>query len=166
MPRSRTHAVPRPMTSEPTAIALDATHATPLEEAPVDALMRLAAGVRCLRSADGRLYAQVPVDGRREIHALKSPAFRHWLIGAYLRDCGKVPSEWSLSRALGALEAIAWCEGGTPSIFIRVGYDGKSEDNGNGLRSFLDLGDATGQVVEIGPDGWAVGSNPRVHFRR
>ena len=150
--------------------ATDAATASPLEdkEAPVESLMRLAALARCLRSTDGRLYIQVPVDGRREVYALKSAAFKHWLIDAYFHEFRKVPSDWSVRRALGALAAMAWRAGANPSIFIRVGHDGSSNANANGGGSkyFLDLGDSLGQAIEIGPEGWAVVSNPPVHFRR
>ena len=47
----------------------------PDDKAPVDALIRLTALARCLRSTDGRLYIQVPVDGRREVYAIRSSAF-------------------------------------------------------------------------------------------
>jgi hypothetical protein len=49
----------------------------------VEALLKTAALARFFRSADGRLHAEVPVDGRWEIYALKSTAFRHWLNESY-----------------------------------------------------------------------------------
>ena len=67
-------------------------------------------------------------------------------------------------RSRAALEATARFEGGTPSIFVRVGHDGNG--NGNGSACYLDLADPGGQAVKIGPDGWSVVDNPRVHFRR
>ena len=46
---------------------------------------RLAAGVRLSRSADGRFFAQVPVENRDEIYGLKSASFRDWLIAPFPR---------------------------------------------------------------------------------
>ncbi|MFI5454033.1 MAG: hypothetical protein ACHRXM_01140 [Isosphaerales bacterium] len=133
-------------------------------EGPVKALLRLTATVGFLHSTDGRFYAQVSVAGRPEVFALRSPAFRAWLIEGYFRECLEVPSDWSIRRALAKLEATARFEGGTPSIFIRVGHDG----NGGGHASdcYLDLGDPGGHAVKIGPEGWSVVEHPRIHFRR
>ena len=63
-----------------------------------------------------------------------------------------------------ALEAIARFEGGTPSIFVRVGHDGNGA--GTGSACYLDLADPAGQAVKIGREGWSVVEDPRVHFRR
>ncbi|MFI5461454.1 MAG: hypothetical protein ACHRXM_39135, partial [Isosphaerales bacterium] len=137
----------------------------PLErEGPVPVLLRLTANAAFLRSTDGRFYAQVSVGGRPEIYALRSAAFRDWQIDGYFRACGELPSDWSIRRVLAKLEATARFEGGTPSIFVRVGHDG--DRNGNGSACYLDLADPGGQAVQIGPEGWSVVNNPRVHFHR
>ena len=61
---------------------------------------------------------------RREIYSAQAPAFRDWLIGRYSRDCRELPSGWAIRRVLGDLEVvIARFEGGTPSVFIRVGRE-------------------------------------------
>ena len=102
------------------------------------------------------------VGGRREALALKTAAFRDWLIGGYLKACRRVPSDWAIRRALAALEATARFEGDTPSIFVRVGHDG----SGSGSPCYVDLADPGGQAIRIGPEGWTVVDNPCVHFRR
>jgi len=135
----------------------------PLEdEGSVEVLLRLAASARFFRSADGRLYAQVPVGNRRETYGLKSAALRDWLSRGYFCDCRELPSRGSIRRVLDALEGIARFEGGTPSCFIRVGHDG----TGKSSAFFLDLGDPSGQAIKIGPEGWSVVDRPDVHFRR
>jgi len=59
----------------------DAVIENPLpDEGPVDRLMRLTANAGFLRSTDGRFYAQVSVGSRTEVYALRSAAFRAWLI--------------------------------------------------------------------------------------
>ena len=139
----------------------------PAHEGPVERLLSLTASAGHRRSTDGCFFAQVPVGGRRETHALRSPAFHDWLIDGYLRDSRRVPSDWSIRRVLGVLEATARFGGGTPSIFVRVGHDGNS--SGNGSASFgrslgwpagtalLDYGDnrreATRADVEDSPLG-------------
>src|SRR6476661_845901 len=92
-------------TAEPTENFLES-------EGPVDQLLRLTETAGLLRSTDGRSYARVSVGGRSETHALKSAAFRDWLIDGYFRACRQVPSDWSMRRVLGALEAAARFEAG------------------------------------------------------
>ncbi|MFI5457282.1 MAG: hypothetical protein ACHRXM_17690 [Isosphaerales bacterium] len=137
----------------------------PLErERPVKALLRLTETAGFLGSTDGRFYARVSVAGRPEIYALRSAAFRDWLIDGYFRTCREVASDWSIRRVLARLEATARFEGGTPSIFIRVGHDG--DDYGNASACYFDLADPAGRAIRIGPEGWSVVDNPPVHFRR
>ena len=61
-----------------------------------------------------------------------------------------------------ALEAFARFEGGKPSLFIRVGFDRAKE----GERYYIDLGNASGQAVEIGAEGWNIVEKTEVDFRR
>jgi hypothetical protein len=117
-----------------------------------------------LRSTDGRSYAQVSLGGRREIYALRSRAFRDWLIEGFYRGCGELPSDWSMRRVLAALEAIARFEAGAQSIFVRVGRS--VTDDGISSAWYLDLADSGGRAVKIGADGWSVVTDPCVHFRR
>jgi hypothetical protein len=126
---------------------------------------------------------------RREIYALRSTAFRDWLINGFYRARGEIPSDWSLRRILMAVEAAARFEGGAPSVFVRVGHDGNGNANGdsdgcdNGddkddgnsnsgagadacLPTYLDLADPAGHVIQVGPGCWSIISEPTVCFRR
>ena len=118
----------------------------------------------CSERATAVSYAEVSVRGRSEAMALKSAAFRDWLIEGYYRACRELPSDWAIRRVLGALEAIARSEAGTPSVFVRVGHDGNSD--GNGSACYLDLADPSGRAVKFGPEGWSVVESHGVHFRR
>jgi len=64
-------------------------------EGPVKALLRLTETPGFLHSTDGCFYAQVSLGGRPEIHALKSAAFRAWLIdqskNAFIARQGTAP---------------------------------------------------------------------------
>ena len=142
----------------------DAIFDVPAEgEGSLEVLLRLAASARAFRSADGRLYARVPVGDRHEVLGLKSAALRDWLIDGYLVDHGDLPTDWTIRRVLAALEARARVEGGTSSVFIRVGRDFAVDDDSS---SYLDLGDFSGRAVKIGAGGWSVVNRPNVHFRR
>jgi hypothetical protein len=145
---------------EPSAIAHVGGQIDP--ERSLQVLLRLASGARFFRSAEGRLFARVPVDSRQEIHGLASTAFRDWLIKGFFAERGEIPSPAAMRRVLTALAARARFEGGTPSVFIRVGHDG----SGSADPFFIDLGDASGRAISIGLEGWSVVDRPAVHFRR
>ena len=94
------------------ASAKNAAIATRRErESPVKALLRLTENAGLLRTSDGQSYAEVSVRGRGEAMALKSDAFRDWLIDGYFRECRELPSDWAIRRVLGALEAIGAVRG-------------------------------------------------------
>jgi hypothetical protein len=141
-------------------------HARPEEERPVEVLLRLAARARLFRAADAGLHARVPVGDRHEIYGLKTAAFRDWLIGGYYADQGEPASDWAIRRVVGALEARARFDGGTPSFFIRVGRAGGGDGQQDRSSYFLDLGDPSGRAIEISADGWSVVDRPGVQFRR
>ena len=132
------------------------------ERTAVARLLQLAGVARLFRSGDGRLFARVLVENRSEVHALKSGAFRDWLIGAHFRECGALPPDGAVRRVIGALEAFSRFEGGAPSIFIRVAGSGKSD----GAATYIDLGDTSGRAVEIVGGGWSIVDQPMVDFRR
>ena len=61
------------------------------DEGPVKALLRLTETAAFLRTTDDCFYARVAVAGRREIHALKSAAFRSRLIDRLPGNCAASP---------------------------------------------------------------------------
>ena len=66
-------------------------------------LFGLAECAPLVRAVDGRLHARVPVNGRQEIYALKSPAFRNWLIERYRSVLRKLPPQRAVRRVVEAL---------------------------------------------------------------
>jgi hypothetical protein len=69
--------------SEPDGLATGEVSEKVEPESSLQVLLRVAANARYFRSADGRLFAEVPVESRHEVHGLKSAAFRDWLNKAY-----------------------------------------------------------------------------------
>ncbi len=139
---------------------------------PVKELMSLTATASLFRSTDGCFYAKVSAGRRRETLMIRSSAFRDWLIDGYYRACGDLASDWAIRRVRAALEAIARYEGGTPSIFVRVGHDGQDigsdhgSDHDSGSAYYLDLADPDGRAVKIGSEGWSIVEDQGIHFRR
>src|SRR5262249_21425279 len=73
----------------------------------VDVLLRVASNARCLRSPDGRIHARVPLNNRQEVFELGQRAFRDWLVRSFRTECGVVPSDFAVRRALSVVEANA-----------------------------------------------------------
>ena len=144
------------------------------KEEPGSALVRLAAHARLFRSDDGIYYASVPVGGRQEIVALRSPAFRDWLVDAYVNEQGETPPRSALGQVTLPLEARARYEPSDAPIFIRVGRESDSNGNaaspgaskGQGAGWLIDLGNPSGRAIGIEADGWSVIEQPGIHFRR
>ena len=130
----------------------------------VERLMNLTANAELLGSPDGNFFAKVAAGSRPEVYALESGAFRGWLIDGYSATCHEVPSDWAIRRVLGASRPRRRSDGGTSSIFIRVGRDGTG--HGDPPDFYLDLGDRSGQAVRIGPEGWSLVGDHCVHFQR
>ena len=128
----------------------------------VEALLKTAALARFFRSADGRLHAEVPVDGRWEIYGLKSTAFRHWLIESYRCERGELPPAGAVRTVITSLEARARFDRSVPAVHVRVGRD-SGERAGD---FYIDLGDDSGRAVKINARGWLVVDKPTVRFRR
>ena len=84
------------------------------------------------------------------------------MISCTFAERHELPTDGEVRRVLGALEAFARFDGETPSVFIRVGREGKGPDP----VYYIDLGDASGKAIRIGPAEWGVVDRPGVAFWR
>ena len=121
-------------------------------------LVELTGSIQLFHTPDGDAYARTPVSGHQETWVLRTKAFRGWLAKAFYENVGKPPGAQALQDALAVLEAKARFDSPEMPLFVRIADD---QD-----RIFLDLGDPQWRVVEIGPQGWQVLTDPPVHFRR
>jgi hypothetical protein len=128
-------------------------------ETQAQALLRLASVASLSRTADGRAFAEVPVNGHRENHEVRSPRFRWWLVRAFYHEAQRPPSSTALHEALGVLEAKAQIDSPTERFYVRVAPDG-------GAACYVDLGDDSWRAVRIAPGGWEVTGRPTARFRR
>jgi hypothetical protein len=116
-----------------------------------------AAGVELFRTPEGDAYATIAVDGHTETWPLKVRRFRRWLADLFNDEEDKVPGSQAVQDALVVLEGKA-LKGQELPVYTRL-----AEVHGT---IYLDLGNATWQVVEITPSGWQVVDTPPVKFRR
>lgn len=123
-----------------------------------DVLIELAQSAELFHSPDGKAFADIDVNGRRETWPVRSNGFKLWLARRYYEETEGAVSSDARNAALNVIEAKARYDGPERTVHIRVGgLDG---------RIYLDLGDETWRAVEIGADGWRVIENPPVRFRR
>lgn len=100
----------------------------------------------CLQNEQRRTY---PVDSRDA---------REWLTHLFYSRTGDAPSPEAMKKAISALCARAKFAGEKHTVFIRVGAE-------NG-RTYIDLCDETGGVIEIDTLGWRIIKQSPVRFFR
>jgi hypothetical protein len=129
------------------------------------ALLYHARGATPFTTRDGQACASVPgaLDSRR-ILAIRSAGFRDWLTAAFYSEFERAPSPIAFRSVLRVLEARA---GHTDfpknKLDHRVGFEGEAYTPS---KIFLDLANASGQVVEIDSQGWRVRDNLQHSFRQ
>jgi hypothetical protein len=146
------------------APSLTSTDTGPGKERAVDGLLRTADRAQLFRLAGGRLCARLPIEGREEIHGLRSAEFRDWLVDAYIEAGGKLPSKWSLRCAIEALETKARHHGASTIISTRVGTEANAVSPSSSF--YIDLADRAGRAVVVAASGWSIVDRPPIAFRR
>ncbi len=124
-------------------------------------LVKLAreASVALFHTPDQNAYAQVPRDGRIEVHSVKGTQFRRFLARTFFQAEGKAVNSEAMATAIATLEAIALFDCPEHPVHLRVapGCDGSV---------VLDLCDDLWRAVIIRPGGWEVTHKPPVMFTR
>jgi hypothetical protein len=121
-------------------------------------LLELANDVSFFHTPDGRLFADIRVNGQRETWSITSTYFQHWLAHRMYRVHGRPPSSQSMNDALGVFSARARFDGPEREVHLRI-----AEAEG---RIYVDLVDDTWSAIEIVPTGWRIVREPPVRFRR
>lgn len=128
------------------------------ELSDLDRLLLLALEAKLFHSPDGNAYAYIPIKDHYETWPVRSKGFKKWLTRQYFKETGSSPSSECFNAAINTLEAVAHYEGEEKEVFLRVaGFDDKS---------YVDLCNSEGEVVEIDKDGWRVIKCAPVHFVR
>ncbi len=121
-------------------------------------LIGLASDAELFHTPGGEAYARYKVGTHFEIAKIGRKSFRQWLTKRFFDSFKKPPGTQAFQDAAGILEAKAQFEGAEVAVAVRVaGHEG---------RIYIDLCNADWEVVEIGPEGWKVVSDPPVRFRR
>jgi hypothetical protein len=104
-------------------------------------------------------FARLAVAEHTETWALRSKAFRRWLVNKFVLSEAKPPGAQAVADAIGALEAAAQFQGYPRcETFVRVAGDDEA--------ICLDLANDRWEVVRITATGWEILSESPVKFRR
>jgi hypothetical protein len=103
-------------------------------------------------------YATFAVGDHKETWLVRSQTFKRFLCKKYFDEHGAAMNSDALSAAVNLLEAKALFEGEEHPVHVRVG-----EHEGN---IYLDLCNATWQVIRITPQGWELIDEAPIRFRR
>jgi hypothetical protein len=125
-----------------------------------DKLLRIADGIEVFHTLANEPFATIEVDGHLEHHRINSPAFKQRLAFEFYNENGKAPSTQAVQDAVQAISGKAIYEGPEGNVNIRVAtFEGSI---------FVDLCNATWQIIEIGKNGWKIveAANAPVKFRR
>jgi hypothetical protein len=121
-------------------------------------LLELAEDIEFFHTPDRDPFASISVTGHLESFLVGGEEFSHFLLHRYYGSTSSVPPKQALEDVVRLFSARALFEGAEQAVFLRVAeYEGKI---------YLDLGDASWNVVEISGTGWKVGANPPVRFVR
>jgi hypothetical protein len=115
-------------------------------------------------SQDGQPCASIPstVDSRR-ILPLRSADFRDWLTASYYSEFETAPSALALQSVIRTLEARAqYGDSPAQKVDHRVSFEG---DPFAPSKIFLDMANASGEILEITSQGWRLTDNLRQSFR-
>ena len=129
----------------------------PRDTGRVGRMLTLARQAEIFTGTDGICYAILPESGHGPM-PVASLGFRDWLTLAAWRDGQTTPSPRETGRVAEILTTWSRLEGSVRPVGLRVG-----EASG---RLYLDLGNESGQAVEIDRDGWRLVDTPPMVFRR
>jgi len=123
-------------------------------------LVGLTSKVEFFRSPDNKAFASVPVAEHVENVAVKSAAFRDWLVREFRLAERSSPNSQAVQDALNDLSGKARYEGREYEVNVRIAAHGEE--------IYLDLCDSDWRAVRITREGWSVveAKELPVKFRR
>ncbi len=121
-------------------------------------LLKLIDDAEFFHSQDHTAYATIEEQGKIHTLRIDGKSFSRLLIGRYLDEYERSPSQTALTEAIMTLEAKAVHHGPCRKVFVRY-----AEHDGN---IYVDLANDESSFVEIRPDGWSMCQSPPVSFVR
>lgn len=123
-----------------------------------DFTTQIALDTEIFRTPDGREFADIWVDGKRQTLRIKNRGFRGYLYSRHRELTGACPKPDAVNAAVEAACAKALYDAPEQEVFVRIG-----QLNG---RIYLDLGDDTFQTIEVSCHGWKLIETAPLRFIR
>jgi len=121
-------------------------------------LLKIASAADLMHTADNVVYANIIINGHRELWQVRSKGFKRWLVQAFFLQEEKAPSSEALNSTLNVLEGKGQFQCPQCKINTRIaGHDGAI---------YLDLGNDKWESVKIMAQGWEVGNHKEIQFHR
>ncbi len=121
-------------------------------------LVKLAEDAELWHTPDGDAWASFPVNGHREHANIRTKQFRRWLVRKFYEKHSASPGAQAIQDAIGTLEGKAFHNGQEHPVYLRIAeHDGAV---------YVDLANASWEVVEITASGWHVIEDAPVRFMR
>jgi hypothetical protein len=121
-------------------------------------LIALAEPITFFHDADKECFAEVPVNGHKEVWSLKSNGFKDYLSKLYYDHHSSAPNSQALQNALGVFRGRALFGSREEKVHVRLA---KADD-----AVYLDLCNDQWEYIRITSAGWEIIKEPPVHFRR
>ena len=134
------------------------TKEKPKQKTLAELAIEIASEATYFHTEDRNAYAEIQVNGHREVHLIRSKAFKHWLGYHLYTQHSKTLGSETLNTVLSILEAQALYEGESHTVHLRV-----AESDG---KIYIDLGTPDWNAVEVDSQEWSIVSDYPVKFRR
>lgn len=121
-------------------------------------LLSIASAAELMHTTDNVVYANITLNGHRELWPVRSKGFKRWLGQAFYEQEEKAPSSEALNSTLNVLEGKGQFQCSLRKINTRIaGHDGAI---------YLDLGNEIWESIKITAQGWEIGNHEEVQFHR
>lgn len=143
---------------------IDLLDADGKKKSQVTLLIELAARWETFHDADDDAYAVIETGDARQVHPIRSRAYRRLLSRDFLELTGKGCNGNSISDALATIEARAIHHAERRDVYLRTAHIRFSHAATSKI--ILDIGDESWSVIEVTGDGWRVLDRSPVEFIR
>lgn len=144
---------------------IDLLDADGKKKSQVTLLIGLAARWETFHDRDDHAYAVIKTAGARQVHPIRSQAYRRLLSRDFLERTGKGCNGNSISDALATIEARAIHHAERRDVYLRTAHI-RFSHAATSNTIVLDIGDESWSVIEVTGDGWRVLDRSPVEFIR
>jgi hypothetical protein len=156
MKRKRNRLMPREESAAPANPSGDKSERKSVATRLVE--LAISTGAEWFHDAELKAFAAISVDRHIETLAVRSAAFKRWLVGLLYAEEGRAPGGQGVQDAIAALEAKAHFEGKERAVHVRLA---ECDD-----KIYVALADKDWHAVVVDAEAWRIARSVPVRFRR